>query len=44
VKAINERRYPSDIISALGMRTAGRIKHRLKKNISNPQSSVLFVG
>ena len=43
-KAINESRYPSVIISASGMCTAGRIKHHLKNNISDPRSTVLFVG
>jgi len=43
-KAINESRYPAVIVSASGMCTAGRIKHHLKNNISNPASTVLFVG
>ncbi len=43
-KAINGSRVPSVIISASGMCTAGRIKHHLKNEISNPRSTVLFVG
>ena len=42
--AINKSREPSVIISASGMCTAGRVKHHLKHNISNPNSCVLFVG
>lgn len=41
---INKSREPSVIISASGMCTAGRVKHHLKHNISNPKSTVLFVG
>jgi len=43
-KAINASRVPSVIISASGMCTAGRIKHHLKNEISNPRSTILFVG
>jgi metallo-beta-lactamase family protein len=42
--AINSSREPCVIISASGMCTAGRVKHHLKYNISNPKSCVLFVG
>jgi metallo-beta-lactamase family protein len=42
--AINKSREPCVIISASGMCTAGRVKHHLKHNISNPNSTVLFVG
>ena len=41
---INESREPCVIISASGMCTAGRIKHHLKHNISDPRSTVMFVG
>jgi len=43
-KAINQLKGPAVIISASGMCTAGRIKHHLKNNISNPLSTILFVG
>jgi metallo-beta-lactamase family protein len=43
-KAINERSDPCVIMSTSGMCTAGRIKHHLKRNISRPESTVLFVG
>jgi metallo-beta-lactamase family protein len=43
-KEINASKMPSVIISASGMCTAGRIKHHLKHEISNPRSTVLFVG
>jgi metallo-beta-lactamase family protein len=42
--AINASREPCVIISASGMCTAGRVKHHLKHNLSNPNSCVLFVG
>ena len=42
--AINKSRTPCVIISASGMCTAGRVKHHLKHNISDPNSTVLFVG
>lgn len=42
--AINSSREPAVIISASGMCTAGRVKHHLKHNISNPASTILFVG
>jgi metallo-beta-lactamase family protein len=41
---INRSREPAVIISASGMCTAGRVKHHLKHNISDPRSTVLFVG
>lgn len=41
---INRRREPAVIISASGMCTAGRIKHHLKHNISDPRNTILFVG
>ncbi len=42
--ALNASTEPSVIISASGMCTAGRVKHHLKHNISDPRSTILFVG
>ncbi len=43
-KKLNEYRKPCIIISASGMMEAGRIKHHLANNISNPRNTVLIVG
>jgi metallo-beta-lactamase family protein len=43
-KKINERTEPCVIISASGMMEAGRVKHHLANNISNPKNSILAVG
>ena len=42
--AINEDWEPKVILSASGMCDAGRIKHHIKHNIGNPNSTILFVG
>ncbi len=43
-KAINEERKPCIIMATSGMCTGGRIKHHLRRNISQPESTILFVG
>jgi metallo-beta-lactamase family protein len=43
-KAINELKEPCIIISASGMAEAGRIKHHIKNNISDPANTILMVG
>ncbi|MHC1707362.1 MAG: MBL fold metallo-hydrolase RNA specificity domain-containing protein [Bacteroidales bacterium] len=43
-KALNSSQEPCIIISASGMMEAGRIKHHLANNISNPNNTILAVG
>jgi metallo-beta-lactamase family protein len=43
-KALNEDLHPKVIISASGMADAGRVKHHIKNNISNPKNTILLVG
>ena len=43
-KQINEHQQPAIIMATSGMCTAGRIKHHLRRNISRPESAILFVG
>jgi metallo-beta-lactamase family protein len=43
-KALNEDMHPKVIISASGMADAGRVKHHIKNNISNPKNTILLVG
>ncbi len=43
-KRLNASKEPCVIISASGMANAGRIKHHLFNNISNPKNTVLIVG
>lgn len=43
-KSINDSQEPCIIISASGMIEAGRIKHHIANNISNPKNTILIVG
>ena len=43
-KKLNDHKKPCVIISASGMMEAGRIKHHLANNISDPKNTVLIVG
>ena len=43
-KAINSIKGSCVIMAGSGMCTGGRIKHHLTRNISRPESTVLFVG
>jgi len=43
-KAINELKEPAIIMASSGMCTAGRIKFHLRRNITRPESAILFVG
>lgn len=41
---LNDDKRPMIIISASGMAEAGRVKHHIKNNISNPDATILIVG
>lgn len=43
-RAINDHRGPAVIMSTSGMCTAGRIKFHLRRNVTRPESTILFVG
>lgn len=43
-KKLNELKEPCIIISASGMMEAGRIKHHIANNISDPKNTILAVG
>jgi metallo-beta-lactamase family protein len=43
-KRLNDYKNPCVIISASGMMEAGRVKHHLANNISDPKNTVLAVG
>ncbi len=43
-KSINYDNRPMVIISASGMAEAGRVKHHIANNISNPNNTILLVG
>jgi metallo-beta-lactamase family protein len=43
-KKLNNHKNPCIIVSASGMMEAGRVKHHLANNISDPKNTVLAVG
>ena len=43
-KALNTSTEPAIIISSSGMMNAGRVRHHLYNNVSNPNSTFLIVG
>ncbi len=43
-KKLNELKEPFIVISASGMATGGRVLHHLKNRLSDPKTTVLFVG
>jgi metallo-beta-lactamase family protein len=43
-KKLNDHKKPCVIISASGMMEAGRVKHHLANNLSDPKNTVLAVG
>ena len=43
-KKLNDHKKPCIIISASGMMEAGRVKHHLANNISDPRNTILVVG
>ncbi len=43
-KSLNGNETPCIIISSSGMMNAGRVKHHLYNNISNPKNTLLIVG
>ncbi len=43
-KKLNDHKNPCVIISASGMMEAGRVKHHLVNNISDPKNTILIVG
>jgi metallo-beta-lactamase family protein len=43
-KRLNDHKKPCVIISASGMMEAGRVKHHLANNISDPRNTILVVG
>ena len=43
-KRLNDSKEPCIIISSSGMMEAGRVKHHLANNISNPNNTILVVG
>ena len=43
-KKLNSHKKPCIIISASGMMEAGRVKHHLANNISDPRNTILAVG
>lgn len=43
-KALNDYDRPCIIISSSGMAEAGRVKHHIANNISNPNNTILMIG
>lgn len=43
-KALVQSNEPCVVLASSGMISAGRVRHHIKKQVSNPNSTILFVG